>query len=79
MPLPVSLYIKCFNVSYSKFSDIQFNLTLCALNLTSHKIIFFTSYGKNPKNLEEKLALNQQSSFMSHQIADYNEVNGCKS
>ena len=34
---------------FSKFSNVRFNLTSCGFNLTSRKIISFTSHGKIPK------------------------------
>ena len=38
-------WVKKGNLSFSEFSNIHFNLTSCGFNLTSCKIISFTSRG----------------------------------
>ena len=38
-------WVKKGNLSFSKFSNVRFNLTSCGFNLISRKIISFTSRG----------------------------------
>ena len=47
---------------------ISINLILHGLNLTSHKIIYFTSHGVNSQSFSKNVTLTQQGISTSHQL-----------